>query len=545
MSNSIQVNDHVVVFPDNGVMAIRLDAECARSVLSSIHGIRYKDEGKTLLCVLPWTMEACKFAANCGAAMEEATPLVIKGTDVLVEGTYAPMRHQLVSAAFLCLHNRSYNFSECRTGKTASAIIALDYMQKHHMITGAALIITTMTTMQSVWADAIKATLHNVKITVVHGKDRGELLKEPADFYITNYDSVRLSTKAFVEAEREGRIGAVVVDELTHAGNIASQRWKALNAVINRTNIPYACGLTGSPGDNVFAALGMGLLINAKKMPCTTKKGWERRVSYQWGDQTWKRSLFSDAGQRVMEVLQPAIRYNKSDIMSLPPVLKQRRSCELSTAQKKVMQALRSEGMALLESGAVITAVNGGVLYGKMLQCAQGFCTQKDGTIVDLPHENRTQTIIECIQEDTRKVVIFNSYKHSIRQRAAELRKAGMTCEFIDGSITGRARDDIIRRFQHEPDPRVLICQPVTMSFGVELSAASCMVFDGPVLAGGFTYTQALERLSSARQTAESISIISILSGGAERKAWDALDNTKQLGYNIAKLFTQVIRSET
>ena len=64
MSNSIQVNDHVVVFPDNGVMAIRLDAECARSVLSSIPGIRYKDEGKTLLCVLPWTMEACKFAAN-------------------------------------------------------------------------------------------------------------------------------------------------------------------------------------------------------------------------------------------------------------------------------------------------------------------------------------------------------------------------------------------------------------------------------------------------------------------------------------------------
>lgn len=542
MLNSIQVNDHVVVFPDNGVMAVRLDAECARSVLSSIPGIRYKDEGKTLLCVLPWTMEACKFAANCGAAMEEATPLVIKGTDVLVEGTYAPMRHQLASAAFLCLHNRSYNFSECRTGKTASAIIALDYMQKHRMITGAALIITTMTTMGSVWADSITSTLPGVKVTIVHGQERDFLLDTPADFYITNYDSVRLSTKAFVRAVQEGRIGATIVDELTHAGNISSQRWKALNAVINRTNIPYACGLTGSPGDNVFAALGMGLLINAKKMPCTTKKGWERRVSYQWGDQTWKRSLFSDAGQRVMEVLQPAIRYKKADIISLPPVLKQRRSCELSAAQRKVMQALRSEGAALLESGAVITAVNGGVLYGKMLQCALGFAVQKDGTVVDLPHEDRTQTIVECIQETTRKVVVFISYKHAIRQRCEEIRKAGMTCEFIDGSVTGKARADILHRFQTEPDPHVLICQPVTTSFGVEMSAADTLIFDGPVLAGGFTYTQALERLSSARQTAESISVISVLSEGAERKAWDSLDNTHKLGYNIAKLFEQAVK---
>lgn len=534
-----RLNDKVVLIPEHKAIAVQIDDPALCKTLAPAELVT--GQSGQSMALMPWHIDSCKVLSNAGYDMTGALPFEYE-YHPRIEGEFKPMPHQVTTAAFIILHPRCFTLSEPRTGKTGCLILAMDYLSRARCVTGGFLIVTTMTTMRSVWADAIKATLPNVRVTVIHGKDREELLKEPADFYITNYDSVRLSTKAFAEAEREGRIGAVVVDEVTHAGNISSQRWKALNAIINRTSMAYAVGLTGSPGENPYAALGMGMLINPSKMPCQTKKGWERHISFQWGNETWKRTLFADADQKVFAALQPAIRYKKADIISLPPVLKQRRSCELSAAQRKVMQALRSEGAALLESGAVITAVNGGVLYGKMLQCALGFAVQKDGTVVDLPHEDRTQTIVECIQETTRKVVVFISYKHAIRQRCEEIRKSGMTCEFIDGSVTGKARADILHRFQTEPDPHVLICQPVTTSFGVEMSAADTIVFDGPVLAGGFTYTQALERLSSARQTAESISVISVLSEGAERKAWDSLDNTHKLGYNIAKLFEQAVK---
>ena len=75
------------------------------------------------------------------------------------------------------------------------------------------------------------------------------------------------------------------------------------------------------------------------------------------------------------------------------------------------------------------------------------------------------------------------------------------------------------------------------MSYGVELSRSDTMIFDGPPMLGGFVYAQALERLSSAKQTADKISIIRVMASPEEKRGFRLLDEGKNFSDTVAALF--------
>ena len=489
---------------------------------------------------LPQTPGVCRVLYNMGLAEAlDAAPICYDNLP-LVEGKYKPMKHQLRTAAFMTLYPRAYVLSEPRLGKTSSVILATDYLQRVHAIIGGVLIITTLTTMHGVWRDNIKSAIPDARVHVVHSKHRKNTLKLPGDYYITNYDSCRLSLDDFMEAIEAGRIGAIVIDELTHVGNSSSQRHKAIYQMCNKSGIDYVWGLTGSPADNPDMVFGMGRTVNPAQMPCSTKMGWINLTTYQYGPMPYMRALARGADKIIHKALQPAIRYMKKDILDLPPVTTQVRPVALSKAQERYRQELKAEATTLLESGERITAVNGGVLLSKLMQVAMGVVKTEDGA-VEFDHKERTQAVLEVIGETSRKVVIFCGYIAGIDMLVREIREAGYTCEKVDGSVTGKQRAKVLADFQNTVAPRVLVCHPTTTAMGVELSAADTMVFNGVPLTGGFVYAQSIERLSSAKQQADSINIIHIVATSEERKALESLQKGYDLGQEIADLFKVVV----
>ena len=193
---------------------------------------------------------------NFGEDATECAPF-LDGPHLKVEGKYEPMRHQLLTAAFATVHPRCYVLNDPRTGKTGSMCLAMDWMQRQGMVTGGWLIVTTVTTIDGVWIDALRSTCPGARIERVHGKGRREALSRPADYYVTNYDSMRIEKDAFCKAVLDGRIGAVAIDELTHVGNPSSQRFKAIDAVVNGCGVKRVVGMTGSPGNNPETVYGM------------------------------------------------------------------------------------------------------------------------------------------------------------------------------------------------------------------------------------------------------------------------------------------------
>lgn len=533
----IQVNDDVFVFPKEHQLVVAFDDPVRFKTAAALPGV-ITDQN---FIQMPWTIGACRFLQNIGMDALGAVPFYFDLHPRRVEGQYDPMEHQRKTAAFMALYPRGYLLADPRTGKTASAILGADYLQRIGAITGGVLIITTLTTMYGVWRDGIESTIPGARTSIVHGKQRDQTLSIPADFYITNYDSCRLSEDAFMRACEEKRIGAVIVDELTHVGNSASKRHKAIFRICNKSGVKYVWGLTGSPADNPEMVFGMCRVINPARLPVTTKTAWMNLTTYQWGNEPYQRSLCAAAPDIIHKAMQPAIRFNKKDILDLPPVTTQIRECSLSSEQTRMRNELKDEAIALLKSGEVITATNGGVLMGKILQVALGVVKKPDGDPVELPHKDRTDTILDAIAETSRKVVVFCGYTAAIRMLVDEIRNGGYSCDMIDGSVTGEKRAQILSDFQTKPDPRVLVCHPTTTAMGVELSAADTMIFNGVPLTGGFVYAQSLERLSSGKQTADSINIIHVVSTPEERKALTSLQKGYDFGRNCAALFEEFL----
>ncbi len=217
--------NNIVVFPEEGQMVAEVTDPVSVAHMKKLNTIStfpvamMDRPGGALLVQLPWTEEGCRILQNIGIDTVGASPMYHATDTPLVEGKFTPLKHQLLTAAFLTLYDKSYVLSEPRLGKTGSIILAMDYLQRHRALTGGVLIITTYTTIHSVWANGIKETLPNAIVQIVHGPTRAADLRRPADFYVTNYESVRLDDKAFQEAVRDSRIGAVIIDELTHLGN--------------------------------------------------------------------------------------------------------------------------------------------------------------------------------------------------------------------------------------------------------------------------------------------------------------------------------------
>lgn len=538
---------NLLVDAEHGIMAAVMTKAAQAQVTSDwpvLDRVVYPGEGTVI--TMPWTDEACRLLYNIGLTEAlECTQFMYDTRRPLVEGKFTPLRHQALTASFMTLFSQCYVLSEPRTGKTGSTILACEYLQRQRRIEGGVCIITTYTTIKSVWEAAIKSTLPDAVVQVVHGSTRREALEQPADFYITNYDSVRLDFTAFRDAMDEGRIGAIVVDELTHVGNTSTQRSKSITRLCRHPHAQFVCGLTGSPADNPEAVFGMGKCINPGALPCSTKGGWQSLIYNWWGSQTWQHTLKADASQTIFRALSPAIRFAKSDVLDLPPVTEQIRSAELSKEQQKLLTELRRDAITMLESGETITAANGGVLLQRLLQIALGCIRDDAGNPLIIPHKERTQVMLEAIAETPRKTVIFSPYVAGCHMLADECRAAGYTAEVITGEVGGNKRAEILRAFQYEKDPHILVCHPITVGFGTELSAADTMIFAVPLMLGGFVYNQALERLSSVKQKAENINIIHILSGYEERKVLNNLRLGHMNGKAVAALFEDILKGDT
>lgn len=522
------------------------DENLLRKLVDNIPHTKVVSFQDNLLLRLPLHSDTLKLLRNQGFNTDGMEPFWYEYNPPLIEGKYQPMVHQLTSAAFMSSRERAYNTSTMRTGKTGSVVMAIDYLQETERVLGAALIVATVSNLTGVWQKTISETLPHRRCVVVHGgsgkQNRIKRLEIPADYYIINYDGVKMVEDELLAMVNSGRIGCVVVDELTHYGNPRSQRFLAMNAIINGSKpIKYCWGLTGSPGGDTMAVYGFVKLINPVKLPCLRRSLWQDKVQYRWGAASWQWRDRPDAAETVSRTMQPTIRFDKKDIMDMPPIVYQVRDCMLSKEQTKAYKQMRDEMIALTEKGEVIEAVHKASMLHKLFQIALGSVIGEDRQLIHMDNKPRLDTLLEVIEEASQKVVIFSPYTGAIDRLVSQL-SAKYTVNKVDGSVTGKRRTEIFHDFQEKENPHIIVCHPETTAFGVELAAADTMIFNGPPLSGGFIYEQALERLSSLKQKAQQISIVQIVATAEERRFFTGLDMGVKTSELVNDLFANITK---
>ena len=451
-------------------------------------------------------------------------------------GKYKPMAHQIETAAFLTLHRKAFVFSEPGTGKTLSALWAADYLMSIGKVRRV-LILCPLSIMQSAWlGDLNNSIIHRSAVVAHHTQSsrRIEMVQENYEFVIANYDGLNLIANEIIA---DGRFDLVIVDEANAYKTATTRRWKALKAILTpKTNLWM---MTGTPAaQSPVDAFGLAKLVNPDGVP-NFFTAWRDKVMNKIT--TFKWAPKKEAQELVHEALQPSIRYTKEQCLDLPPVLTTTRDVPLTPQQAKYYNLLKDQ-MLIQAAGETISAVNAAAGVSKLLQISCGAAYTDDKGVVEFDSAPRLAVLEEILEETSRKVIIFALFRSSIDTIYQHLFKKCVTVEYIHGGVTPNRRADIIRRFQNEKDPRVLLMQPQATAHGITLTAADTVVFFGPLMSVE-QYIQCIARSDRKGQDSDKVTVIHIEGSPIEKKMFKALGAKVSDHALLTQMFDTEIKS--
>lgn len=318
---------------------------------------------------------------------------------------------------------------------------------------------------------------------------------------------------------------------------VTTKRWKALSSII--TAKTHLWMMTGTPASqSPVDAFGLAKLVNPDGVP-KFFTAWRDMVMnkitmFKWAPKTTAPDLVFDA-------LQPAIRFTKAQCLDLPPVITLVREVPLTPQQAKYYNLLKDK-LLITAAGETISAVNAAAGVSKLLQISCGAVYTDEKEVVSFDASPRLTVLEEILEETSRKVLIFALFRSSIDAIHQHLLKKGVAAEVIQGDVPPSKRADIIRRFQKEPNPRVLVMQPQASAHGITLTAADTVVFYGPLMSVE-QYTQCIARADRKGQNSDKVTVIHIQGSPIEKKMFKALEQKVNDHALLTQMFDEEVRS--
>jgi SNF2 family DNA or RNA helicase len=453
----------------------------------------------------------------------------LPGYDWPAPHNVAPFLHQKETAAFLSGQRKAFCFNEQGTGKTASVIWATDYLMKVGLIRRV-LVVCPLSIMHSAWQqDLFKFAVHR-RVDVAYGSasKRKEIIKAGAEYVIINFDGVQICKSEIIN----NCFDLVVIDEASAYKNAQTDRWKTMRDVLKHVKGLWM--LTGTPAaQSPLDAYGLAKLVNPEGLPMFFSQFRDMVMSpvnmFKWKPKPQAKEI-------VHKILQPAIRFEKRQCLDLPEVTFADRDAPMTPQQNKYYQKLRKD-MLVEAAGEEITAVNAAVQINKLLQIACGSVYTDTKEVLDFDASNRLAVVKEVIDETTNKVLVFVPFTHTIEQIYKYLTKNGITADIINGDVPVHKRTELVKKFQEQDDPKVLIIQPQAASHGLTLTAADTIVWYAPVTSVE-TYLQANARIDRPGQK-NAMTVVHIKGSPVEGRMYSLLRQNMMTHAEIIDLYKQ------
>lgn len=449
-------------------------------------------------------------------------------------GIFKPFNHQKDTASFLSLRDRAFCFNEAGTGKTSAAIWAADYLMNLGLVKRV-LVICPLSIMHSAWqADVFKTAMHRT-CGVAHGSvsKRQKVIEQSYEFVVINFDGVHTVFDDIYKANFD----LIIVDEANAYKTATTRRWKTLAKLIRPETKLWM--MTGTPAaQSPLDAFGLARLISPDRVP-KYSGAWRDRVMNQITRFKWIPK--SNATEQVHKALQPAIRFTKKECLDLPEVVYQTRDVPLSPQTQKYYSALKKQ-LLVEAAGEQISAVNAAASLNKLLQISGGAVYTDKRQVVEFDIRPRLNALEEVLAETLNKVIVFVPFIHTIDVVSKFLKDKGITSEIIQGSISPGQRSQIIKQFQEQPDPHVLIIQPQAAAHGITLTAADTVVFWSPVMSVE-TYLQCVARIDRVGQK-NSMTVVHLQGSDVERRMYSMLQGKVDSHQKLVDLYKQELEDD-
>jgi len=357
-----------------------------------------------------------------------------------------PFEHQKEMLAFHLAHPCTLDNSDVGVGKTPPMITWLQKLSRQDGVIRSLVICPN--TITENWVNEL-GTWSNLSSIILRGtrQKRLDLLKQPADLYLINYEGVRVIHR---ELMAKG-FDAVVCDEIHHIkqykGSYSKPTQSFLVRELGRTT-NYRKGMTGTLITNGLEdAWAIGKFIDPMIFQQNGKplNFWGYRNKYLYdanAGKSWMKwpDMMPRPGavEEIKKLFAPyTIRFEKKDVLKfLPPVLFQKRMIGLTDEQKKALHDLKLHFLTELNDGHILTAAHIGPRIQKMLEIENGFVYREgEETYKFNPNPKLKELKILLDEIGNQRVVIWVTFKEEVEMIAFALSHEDSGLTFHGASV--------------------------------------------------------------------------------------------------------------
>ena len=298
---------------------------------------------------------------------------------------WTPRAYMKRAAKFLLEHACAALFLDPGLGKTSISLAALKIL-KAKRAARKTLIIAPLRVCHLVWPKEVKKWIdfNDLKIVVLHGPNKEQLLNEHADIYVINPEgldwllevrkdrsSKRVKVSINEQRWRKFNFDTLIIDELSKFKHINTIRFKAMRLVLHTFSRRW--GLTGSPAANGLLDLfGQCFMIDQGRTFGRFISHYRQQYFVNSSHNPFVWTPVKGAEQQIYKRLSPLVlRMAADDYLDMPEVIVNNIRVDLPKSVMEIYAHLEDDLIAKVDD-RTITAANAAVASGKCRQVANG-----------------------------------------------------------------------------------------------------------------------------------------------------------------------------
>ena len=424
--------------------------------------------------------------------------------------------YQDEAADFLYERDRAMILAPVGAGKTAITLTAMQDMLANGVVKRF-LVLAPKRVCTDVWPIEQPKWAPDVPLAVAVGtpKERTAALRSKAQIVVSNYDNIQWL------AEQALDFDAIVFDELTRLKNPSGTRFKSLLKIIDPMVVRW--GLTGSFTSNGLEDVFGQCKIVDQSLLGRSKGAFMQQyfvlINKEFGE--WAPRVGALAG--VMARLKPATYVLEAGEYAdkLPPLHVIEVRCDLD--DRKPYEKMKADFQAL-----DVTAINAGVVAGKLQQMASGFVYDTRKTASDIPGKfivtqtpvwfssHKFDRLEELLNENQRANTII---AYTYQEELAELKRRYPHAQTLDDK-------DAIQRW-NEGRIELLLVHPKSAGHGLNLQFGGCKIIFLSLPWSLELYEQTVGRLHRSGQKHDVWCYVMLTNKTIDEKIWGALHDKR------------------
>jgi len=403
---------------------------------------------------------------------------------------WTPHAYQKKAVKFLLEHAAGALFLDPGLGKT-SITLATIKMLKQKKVLDKVLLIAPLRVCYSVWPKEVDkwSDFNGIKVVVLHGPNKDELLKVEADVYVINPEGLEWllqvkktktptgKTKVDVDLRRWKALGfdTLVVDELSKFKHTNTNRFKAIKLVLNTFRRRW--GLTGSPASNGLLDLFGQCFILDQGRTLGPYISHYRMKYFVPSHDGFSWNIREGAEQEIYERLNPlALRMAADDYLDMPTLIENNIRVDLPEPVRVVYDQLEDDLIAKL-SDKIVVASNAAAASMKCRQVANGgiYIDPEVESLVKLPkskrewvnlHTEKVDALADLIEElQGSPILVAYDFEHDLDRLRERL---GQDVPYIGGGVSAKRSAELEKAWNAGHLP-VLLGHPQAMAHGLNL----------------------------------------------------------------------------